>query len=142
MPSGSGATGLWRPEPSKDEAVARLAPDVNTIYTLHQNGSQLTGAMESATGSFFGSTDGATPIEEGKVDGSSISFKVGNATFAGTLNGDRIELERKMPPPQQQPAPTGPQPAIGPAPDGSDPSRAPARPMPASIPVVLRRVQR
>jgi beta-galactosidase len=142
VPTGSGCTGLWRPLPSQDEAVARLAPDVNTLYMLNQNGSQLTGTMEAATGSFFGSTDGATPIEEGKVDGNSVSFKVGNATFAGTLNGDRIELERKMPPPPEQPKPTGPQPAIGPAPDGSDPSRGPARPMPASIPVVLHRVTR
>jgi beta-galactosidase len=142
VPSGSGCTGLWRPLPSQDEAIARLAPDVNTLYILNQNGSQLTGTMEAATGSFFGSTDGATPIEEGKVDGNSVSFKVGNATFAGTLNGDRIELERKMPPPPEQPKPMGPQPAIGPAPDGSDPSRGPARPMPASIPVVLHRVTR
>lgn len=142
VPSGSGCTGLWRPHPSQDEAIARLAPDVNTLYILHQEGADLTGTMEAATGSFFGSTDGATPIEEGKVNGNSVSFKVGNVNFSGTLNGDRIELERKMPPPREEPKPVGPQPAIGPAPDGSDPSRAPARPMPASIPVVLHRVTR
>ena len=142
VPAGSGITGLWRPLPSSDESIARFAPDGNTLYILHQNGGQLSGAMESATGSFFGSSDGATPIEEGKVDGSSVSFKIGNANFAGTVNGDRIELERKMPPPQPETKPAGPQPAIGPAPDGSDPSRGPQRPMPASIRVVLRRVTR
>ncbi len=142
VPSGQGITGLWRPVLITDETLARLAPDVNTIYTLHQNGSELTGTMESAGGGFFGSADGATPIEAGKVDGSSISFKIGNSSFAGTLKGDRIELERKLPPPPHNPAPSGPHPVIGPAPDGSDPSRAPARPMPASIPVVLRRVNR
>jgi beta-galactosidase len=140
VPSGLGITGLWRPEPSKDAMIARLAPDVNTLYTMRQVGSEVTGSMESSTGSFFGAADGATPIEEGKLNGSSISFKVGNSTFTGTVKGDRIELERKMPPPQSNPAPAPGGPAIGPAPDGSDPSRSPAQPMPASIPVVLRRV--
>lgn len=142
VPSGQGVTGLWRPVPTTDEAIARFVPDGNTLYTLQQDGSEFTGTMESAGGGFFGSSDGAIPIEAGKVDGSSVSFKVGNSSFAGTLKGDRIELERKMPPPQHNPEPSGERPAIGPAPDGSDPSRSPARPMPASIPVVLRRVNR
>jgi beta-galactosidase len=143
VPSGQGVTGLWRPIPTTDEALARLVPDANTLYILHQNGSDLTGAMESATGSFFGAADGATPIESGRIDGSNVSFKIGNSSFNGTLNGDRIELERKMPPPPASPpAASASGPVIGPAPDGSDPSRAPARPMPASIPVVLHRVSR
>ena len=142
VPSGQGVTGLWRPAPAADAAIARLAPDNNALYILHQDGGQLTGAMESATGSFFGAADGATPIEGGKIDGNSVSFKIGNASFDGTLDGDRIELQRKMPPPPESPTPSGPRPAIGPAPDGSDPSRAPSRPMPASVPVVLHRVTR
>jgi beta-galactosidase len=143
VPSGQGVTGLWRPIPTTDEAIARLAPDANTLYILHQDGSQLTGAMESATGSFFGAADGATPIEAGKIEGNSVSFKIGNSSFDGKLNGDRMELERKMPPPQgNPPAQSASSPVIGPAPDGSDPSRAPARPMPANIPVILRRVNR
>jgi beta-galactosidase len=143
VPSGQGVTGLWRPVPTSDEALARLAPDANTVYTLRQSGNQITGTMESASGSFFGAADGATPVESGKIDGNSVSFKIGNSSFEGTLKGDRIELERKMPPPQStQPIPSASGPAIGPAPDGSDPSRAPARPTPASIPVVLRRAER
>ena len=141
VPSGQGVTGLWRPEPSTDTSIARFGPENNALYILHQDGSQLTGAMESASGSFFGSADGATTIE-GKVDGSSVSFKIGNSTLNGTFKGDRIELERKMPPPPQPPAPSGSRPAIGPAPDGSDPSRGPSRPTPASVPVILRRVNR
>jgi beta-galactosidase len=143
VPSGQGLTGLWRPLPTSDEALARLAPDTNTIYTLHQSGMQITGTMESASGSFFGAADGATPVEAGKIDGNSVSFKIGNSSFDGTLKGDRIELERKMPPPQANPpAPDPAGPVIGPAPDGSDPSRAPQRPMPTTIPTVLRRVNR
>jgi beta-galactosidase len=141
-PSGQGITGLWRPEHSIDTSVARFPAENNSLYILHQEGSQLTGSMESASGSFFGAADGATPVEGGKVDGNSVSFKIGNVSFAGTLKGDRIELERKMPPPQEAPAPSGQRPVIGPAPDGSDPSRGPSRPMPASVPVVLRRVNR
>jgi beta-galactosidase len=141
VPSGQGITGLWRPEPSTDTSIARFAADNNTLYILHQDGNQLSGTTESAGGSFFGSADGATSIE-GKVDGNSVSFKIGNSALTGTVKGDRIELERKMPPPQETPAPSGSRPAIGPAPDGSDPSRGPARPMPASVPVVLRRVNR
>ena len=36
------------------------------------------------------------PIEEGKVDGDSVSFKAGNSTYSGTLKGDQIELQRKI----------------------------------------------
>ncbi len=142
-PTGQGITGLWRPLPTADETNPRLALDPNTLFTLHQNGGELTGGMESATGSFFGAAEGATPIEAGRVDGSKVSFTIGNNSYSGTLRGDRIELERKLPPPPQSPQPpAGSRPAIGPAPDGTDPSRSPSRPMPASMPVVLRRATR
>jgi beta-galactosidase len=140
VPSGQGITGLWRPVPATEGASSRMV--VDTLYILHQDGSQLTGAMESANGSWNGLADGATPIEGGKIAGKNVSFKIGNASFAGTLNGDRIELERKTPQQQGSPEPSGSRPAIGPAPDGSDPSRGPSRPMPASVPLVLRRVNR
>ena len=84
-------------------------------------------------------------IEGGKVDGKSVSFKIGNSNYSGTLNGDRIELERTTEPAMQMPhpaEPAGPLPAIGPPPDGSDPSRNPNYRLPAVIPVVLHRVER
>ena len=82
---------------------------------------------------------------DGKVDGNRVSFKAGNSSYSGTLNGDEIELDRKvdfgfqLPHPEE---PTGSRPAIGPPPDGSDPSRSPSWHLPDSILVVLRRVQR
>jgi beta-galactosidase len=142
VPKGQGITGLWRPEPAADANFARFAPDNNSIFTLHQSGSQLTGTMESSGAGSFGASEAATPIEAGKVDGTSVSFKIGNSSFAGTVKGDRIELERELPTPRENPEPSEPRPAIGPAPDGSDPSRGPSRPMPASVPVILRRVDR
>ncbi len=53
---------------------------------------------------FSGGSDVPTPIMEGKVDGDHITFKVGNSTYAGTVKGDRIELERSelSPPPQRR----------------------------------------
>jgi beta-galactosidase len=92
-------------------------------------------------------------IEEGKLDGPSVSFKAGNVTYTGTVRADRIELERAGGPAfRGRPAPaepTGPRPAIGPPPDGSDPSsgffisggrggRGPQTP----TPLVLVRAQR
>jgi beta-galactosidase len=97
-------------------------------------------------GGFFGGSDAAIPIAEGKVDGQSISFKAGNSSFTGTLKADQLELVRtidlsrwlsRLPK-----EPSGPRPAIGPPPDGSDPSfNMPSR-IPPGIPVVLHRVQR
>jgi beta-galactosidase len=142
VPKGQGVTGLWRPVPASDAAFARFAPDNNSLFTLHQEGSQLTGTMETSGGGSFGSADGGAPIDAGKVNSNSISFKIGNSSFAGTLRGDRIELERELPPRRENPAPAGPRPAIGPAPDGSDPSSGGPRPMPASVPLILQRVNR
>jgi beta-galactosidase len=88
-------------------------------------------------------------IDEGRIDGTKISFRAGNTTYSGTVNGDRIELRKSLPeaimamfggPP---PSDNKPRPAIGP-PDGSDPSidmgaLASGGVMP---PIVLRRVKR
>jgi beta-galactosidase len=150
VPKGAGITGLWRPAPGAPGAtgmMAFLVGDGTNIFTLRQDGSTLTGSVEGLGGGFFGGSDAAIPIAEGKVDGQSVSFKVGTSTFSGTLKGDQLELERaidlsrflsRMPK-----EPTGPRPAIGPPPDGTDPSfNMPARIPPGSIPVVLRRVER
>jgi beta-galactosidase len=146
-PVGLGITGLWRPIPGSGGGgrIASLAGDDSTLYTLRQNGASLTGIVEGAGGGMFGGIDTATLIDDGKVDGSSISFKVGNSSYSGTLNADRIELQRTTDPRLQMPhpaEPAGPRPAIGPPPDGSDPSRNPNLRLPASIPLVLRRVHR
>jgi len=149
VPEGAGITGLWRPAPGAPGAtgiMAFLVGDGTTVFTLHQDGSSLTGNAEGLGGGFFGGSDAGIPIEEGKVDGQTVFFKVGNSTFSGTLKGDQLELTRtidfsrwlsRMPK-----EPTGPRPAIGPPPDGTDPSfNIPTR-IPSGIPVVLRRVQR
>jgi beta-galactosidase len=117
---------------------------VNTVYTLRQDGSKLTGTIEGAAG-FFGGDDVPSPIVEGKIDGEKVSFKCLNSSFTGTMKNDRIELQRTVNLPWETPAPPQEEPgrpAIGPAPDGSDPSIDVSWQMPSSIPVVLRRVER
>jgi beta-galactosidase len=120
--------------------------DGNTLFTLRHNGGNLTGTVEGGGGGGFGGNDASTPIEDGKVNGDQVSFKTGNSMYSGTVKGDRIELQRTMasgtPPPNLAPEPASSRPAIGPPPDGSDPSRNPNMRPPASIPVVLHRVQR
>ena len=148
VPTGAGITGLWRPIPDASGAAsqfAALAGDDNTLYILRQNGAGLEGMVEGAGGGFFGGNDAGAPIEEGKVDGSNVSFKVGTSSYSGTVKDDRIELQRTTAPRFPAPhttEPTGPQPAIGPPPDGSDPSRNPNMRQPPSVPLVLHRVQR
>ncbi len=145
VPKGAGLTGLWRPTAVAGVSgrVAALAGDANSLFTLRQNGSDLTGIVEgSGAGGFFGGSDVPAPIADGKVDGNRVSFKVGNSTYTGALNADRMELNRTTDPAMQMPhpaEPTGSRPVIGPPPDGSDPSRNPAMRLPAVIPVVLHR---
>ena len=133
---GSGATGLWRPE--QDGA--------SQIFILQQDGNTLTGTAEGVSGDWAGGVDAAAPILDGKVDGSSVGFKLGNAMYTGTMKGDHIELVRtpvsgpQRPTAEEQTAEL--RPAIGPAPDGSDPSRSPFSRPPGPVPVVLHRVQR
>jgi beta-galactosidase len=97
------------------------------------------------SGGFFNGDETPIPIENGKVDGSNVSFKAGNRTYSGTLTPDQIHLQRKVEAPFRIPhpeTPTDPHPAIGPPPNGSDPSTNPSFHMPSSIPIVLHRVQR
>ena len=115
------------------------------LFTLRQDGNQLTGTIEGASGGFFGGSDAGIPITDGKVDGKNVYFKAGNNTYSGTLEGDQIELQRTVEPGSALPRAeesTGPRPAVGPPPDGSDPSRNPNSRVPASVPVVLHRVER
>jgi beta-galactosidase len=147
VPSGSGVTGLWRPVlasagPSDD--FISMIVGVNTVFTLRQDGSKLTGTVEGGAG-FFGGDDVPSPIVEGRVDGDRVAFKSGNSNFTGMLKGDRIELQRSVNLPWETPTPPKEEPgrpAIGPAPDGSDPSIDISWQMPSSIPVVLHRVER
>jgi beta-galactosidase len=148
-PVGSGITGLWRPIPRTAGAsglLALLLGGGDTVFSLRQDGNSLTGSMEGAGGGFFGGNDAPLPIEEGKVDGNSVSFKAGNNTFSGTLKGDQIELQRTTDfgswMPRAPEAPAGPHPAIGPPPDGSDPSMGTGWGRPPVVPLVLHRVRR
>ena len=148
VPHGAGVTGLWRPAPGAGGAtgiMAFLVGEGTSVFALHQEGSKLTGTVEGASVGFFGGSDTPAQIEEGKVDGDSVSFKAGSSTFKGTIKGDRIELERginlgfRMP---AQEEPTGPRPAIGPPPDGTDPSFNFSIRRPPTVSVVLHRVER
>jgi beta-galactosidase len=148
-PSGSGITGLWRPMPATGSVSglpAALVGNGTMLFSLRQNGNNLTGTVEGAGGAGFGGNDAPIPIEDGKIDGDQVSFKASSSTYSGILKGDRIELQRAMAPGTQAPGrpeeQAGSRPAIGPPPDGSDPSRNPNSRPPASIPMVLHRVQR
>ena len=149
IPKGAGITGLWRPAPAAgqgSELLAFVTGGGTMVFTLLQDGTNLTGTVEGTGGGFFGGTDAPIPISEGKVDGGSVSFKAGNNTFSGSVKGDQIELERtisipfRMPPP---PSETPGSPAVGPPPDGSDPSINPEwLRRRGGIQVVLQRAQR
>ena len=145
---GPGISGLWRPIPQVEAGgslLALLLGSSNLVFTLKQDGNKLTGTVEGTGAGFFGGSDIPTPIEEGRVDGPNVSFKAGNATYSGALNGDQIELQRqfnfgfRLPTPPE--APAGERPAIGPPPDGTDPSIGVGR-FRLPGPLVLHRVER
>jgi beta-galactosidase len=164
VPAGSGITGLWRPEPVVAAAGRGFGGfgggAAGGVYTFLQNGNVLTGSVEGAGGGRGGGGETPAAIENGKVDGASISFTAAGVTYTGTVKGDAIELQRTGGAAmggrggRGAPAePAGPRPAIGPPPDGSDPSsgafagrgrggaaggRGPQTPPP----IVLRRAKR
>ena len=148
VPSGAGVTGLWRPIPEggePNELLSFLIGAGSTIFTLRQSGNSLAGTVEGGGGGFLSGGEVPLAIENGKIEGSNISFRAGSSTYTGTIAADRIRLERRIELPFHRPnpvTPTGPQPAIGPPPDGSDPSINRSWRMPDSIPVVLRRAER
>jgi beta-galactosidase len=97
----------------------------NSVFTLRQDGSSLTGSVEGTNVGFTGGNDVPVPITEGKIDGDRISFKAGSGTYEGTLKGEQIELQPSVKSPfklPDTPKKTVGGPAIGPPPDGSDPS--------------------
>jgi beta-galactosidase len=137
VPTGTGVTGLWRPATAVAAAqtgnpMALAGGNADTVYTFRQDGRTLTGKVESSGVGGFGGRGAPTggPIEDGKVEGSNISFRMGTATYTGTIDGDRIELRqtggggggRGGRGGAALPAETAPRPAIGPPPQGSDPS--------------------
>jgi beta-galactosidase len=153
VPTGTGVTGLWRPavpsaaaQTGNPMALAAAAADM--IFTFRQEGGVLIGLVESSGGGRLGPAGG--PIEDGKVEGSSISFRTGATTYNGTINGDKIELQRSGAPARRRGgtvAATGPRPAIGPPPDGSDPSFGAFGPggrggAQEPAPMILRRAKR
>ncbi|MGH9605676.1 MAG: beta-galactosidase GalA [Terracidiphilus sp.] len=149
VPQGAGITGLWRPEPASGSAnnpmLQFLVGSGMMVFSLHQNGSGLTGSVEGEGRGFSGGNDTPTPIEDGQVNGNRVSFKAGDSTYTGTLNGGRIDLDRTISFRFHRPTPakeSGERPAIGPPPNGSDPSSGNRFRLPSAIPVVLRRVQR
>jgi beta-galactosidase len=147
VPTGSGITGLWRTVPSAagDTGIAALLRGAgSSVFTLRQDGSNLTGAVEGTGGGFFGGADVPIPITEGKVDGDHVSFKAGNNTYTGALKGEQIELQQTTGGGSPRPTPAKEEagrPAVGPPPDGSDPSINASRFRP-NPPIVLRRAQR
>ena len=148
VPTGAGITGLWRPVPAADSnpMAAFLGGGNNMVFTLRQDGDNLTGTVEGGNGGFFGGSDVPAEITEGKVADRSISFKAGTASYTGTLKGDQLELHRSaslgFPMPKPAAEPPGPRPAVGPPPDGSDPSINAAWRRPSGAPMVLHRVER
>jgi len=149
VPKGPGVTGLWRPtsapRPSGPDPL-QLAVAGDTLYTLVQHGSTLTGRLDAPAGGFGPGGGAVGGSIEGTVDGKSISFRVGTATYTGTVNGEQIELRKTTPPfpglAPARPDETRPKPVIGPPPDGSDPSLGGFRNRGAQAPILLRRVNR
>ena len=146
VPTGPGITGLWRPVPAADNnpMAAFLGGGANMVFTLRQDGSNLTGSVEGGNGGFFGGSDVPAAITEGKVDGDKISFKAGTSAYSGTLKGEQLDLQRSMSlgfPIPKPAAETGSRPAVGPPPDGSDPSINASWRRLGGAPLLLRRVQ-
>lgn len=146
VPVGPGVTGLWRPVPAgKEPEILSFIGGGNFVFSLHQEGNNLTGTVEGGNVSFVGGGDVPVPVEDGKVEGNRISFKAGNNSFTGTFKDGELALDRSIHFPWRmpKPAPESPnRPAVGPPPDGSDPSIGAFRHMPTTIPVVLHRVKR
>jgi beta-galactosidase len=85
VPSGAGVTGLWRPTaPTGQNGFdpLQLAVSGDMLFTLVQNGSSLGGRLEAPAGGFPGSAS-AGPVENGRVEGGNISFRVGATTYTG-----------------------------------------------------------
>lgn len=150
VPKGAGITGLWRPLPSEEPAgflAMILGGGKEMVLTLKQDGSAITGKVEAPGGMLGGG--GAHVIEDGTLDGTKISFRAGDSTYSGIVNGDRIELRKSLPSAllafmsAPRPADSQPRPSIGPPPDGTDPSIDMGEMMKGPLPpIILRRAAR
>ena len=145
VPKGPGVTGLWRPAPQEANELTAFLGGNDMVFTLRQEGSSLSGTVEGGNVNFAGGGDVPVPIENGKVEGESISFKAGRRTFTGTVKGGRIDLDQKIEFPfkRPEPKPESPnRPAVGPAPDESDPSINWGRRRPREFAITIQRVER
>ena len=160
VPVGPGVTGLWRPGSGSAGGGrgASRGGGSDAVFTFRQAGTKLTGTVEGGGGRGVAGGGSGSPaaIEAGKVDDSSITFRVGTTTYTGTLKGDQIELQRSVAAggrggrgvPAATATSGAPRPAIGPLPEGSiDPSmsvglRPPAGSAQSSPPLILGRVER
>lgn len=144
-PQGGGVTGFWRPVKQEgNEVVEFLVGAGSMLFTMRQESTSLTGTEEGGNVNFTGGADVPVPIENGKVEGDHISFKVGRRSYSGTVNGDELHLDQTFDLPWRIPEPPKEEPnrpAVGPAPNGSDPSIGEWH-VPKSVPVVLRRAER
>ena len=98
IPAGAGITGLWRPVPPAVPAGGGgfgMGAGTDSVFTLRQEGNKLTGTVEGGAGGFGGGGgDQPVPIEDGKVDGNSISFRAGATTYNGTVERGELQLQR------------------------------------------------
>jgi beta-galactosidase len=123
VPVGPGITGLWRPAAAVGFISGGGGRGAIQIFTFRQSGTMLTGVVEGGTGGRKG-VESPIMIEDGKVNGAKITFKVGTIHYTGTIKGYQIELQRLggrggLVAPILS---SGAGPVIGPPPDGSDPS--------------------
>ncbi|HZL55515.1 MAG TPA: hypothetical protein VFC21_00440, partial [Bryobacteraceae bacterium] len=162
VPTGTGVTGLWRravviADAQTGNPMALAGGNTDAVYTFRQDGNTLTGKVEMSDAGGGGGRGGPLggQIEDGKVEGSNVSFRAGTVTYTGTIGGEQIELRQAGAGGGRGgrggavlPAETGPVPAIGPPPAGTDPSfgaggggrgRSGAQ---TATPIVLRRSRR
>jgi beta-galactosidase len=157
-PVGPGMTGLWRPVPLPTTAPGMffgMGPqDATTLFVLKQDGDQLTGTVEGGGLRLMSGGDVPAAISGGKVEGNNVSFKAGFTSYAGTLEGEQLRLERNFELPFLAPTPgaagarrhAAPDDsgsfAVGPPPDDSDPSMPSGIKRALSSTLVLRKVSR
>jgi beta-galactosidase len=84
VPEGSGITGLWRPVSSdqgRDMLAMIFGGGKDSVFTLIQNGSSISGKVEEPGGMFV--AGGSVIIDDGRIDGSKVSFRAGTTTYSG-----------------------------------------------------------
>ena len=135
VPTGPGITGLWRPAvtiagEATGNPMALAGGSIDMVFTFRQEGNTITGELEAASSGGFRRSSPGGAIEDGRINGANISFRIGAASYTGTAKGDQIELRSNTPsrrrgsPPAaaSSTVPAVPRPAVGPPPAGTDPS--------------------